>query len=104
MYSCCSENFSRTLPELITEEISVTRPAELQGRLRRIESELRMILCFLAQIETRYDNKQVLQTWIGEARKLGCLVEQIMDEYIVRIIQRKERDLGRDYLVYRLLL
>ncbi|GJN04998.1 hypothetical protein PR202_ga22590 [Eleusine coracana subsp. coracana] len=57
--------------------------------MRRIESELRMIHCFLAQMETRYDNKQVLQSWIGEARKLGCLVEQTMDEYVVRILHKK---------------
>lgn len=83
--------FITVISEIInSDDILVLRQAELQGRLRRIESELRMILCFLAQIETRYDNKQVLQTWIGEARKLGCLVEQIMDEYIVYIVQSKQ--------------
>jgi hypothetical protein len=58
-----------------------------QSRLRRIESELRMILCFLDQLETRYNSNQVLVSWIAESQRLGYLVEETVDVYIHRLFR-----------------
>lgn len=57
------------------------------SRLRRIEGELRMILCFLDQLETRYNSNQVLVSWIAESRRLGYLVEETVDVYIHRLFR-----------------
>lgn len=56
-----------------------------RSRLRRIESEVRMIYCFLDQRETRYSNNQMLLSWIAEARRLGHLVEETVDVHIYSI-------------------
>lgn len=54
--------------------------------MRRIESEVRMICCFLDQRETRYINNQVMMvSWIAEARNLGRLVEETVDVHIYRL-------------------
>ncbi|KAL6653586.1 hypothetical protein ACP70R_008510 [Stipagrostis hirtigluma subsp. patula] len=68
-----------------------------QSKLRRIESELRMIHCFLDQLETRYNNNQAHASWINEAQKLGCLVEETVDVHIHRLFQPFQKS-GRQRL------
>lgn len=69
------------------DDDSVILIESFRSRLRRIESEVRMICCFLDQHETRYSNNQVLVSWIAEARKLGHRVEETVDVHIYRLFR-----------------
>ncbi|KAF0896905.1 hypothetical protein E2562_030756 [Oryza meyeriana var. granulata] len=65
---------------------------ELQGSMRRIMRELRVMHDFLCQMDTRSRGNQVYQGWLEEVRKVVYVMEDMVDEYMHLV--GRQRDLG----------
>ncbi|XP_020162628.1 disease resistance protein RPM1 [Aegilops tauschii subsp. strangulata] len=61
---------------------SIAQLTELQGRMGRIRSELRLMHGFLCRVDVRNLKNQNYGIWVQELRRLGHGIEDIVDEYL----------------------
>ncbi|KAJ3677553.1 hypothetical protein LUZ60_003277 [Juncus effusus] len=57
----------------------------LPNCMQSIENELLVMKGFLSQIDSRQFNDEAFNAWLGQVRKLACMIEDTMDEYIFLI-------------------
>uniref|UniRef100_J3NAG7 NB-ARC domain-containing protein n=1 Tax=Oryza brachyantha TaxID=4533 RepID=J3NAG7_ORYBR len=63
-------------------ETYVTQLTDLQGRMARIRTELRVMHEYLSGIDVRSHNKKTYEVWVEEVRMQVHRIEDIVDDYL----------------------
>ena len=75
---------------------SIAQLTELQGRMGRIRSELRLMHGFLCRVDVRNMKNQNYGIWVQELRRLGHGIEDIVDEYLHLVGHKHDTGWGAD--------
>ncbi|KAM0891210.1 hypothetical protein ACQ4PT_026530 [Festuca glaucescens] len=72
----------------------ITQLTELQGRMGRIRSELRLMHGFLCRVDIRNLKNQNYGIWVQELRMLAHKIEDIVDEYLYLVGHKHDTGWG----------
>jgi disease resistance protein RPM1 len=74
------------LVQLIVHESKLLRGVHQQ--VVDIRDELESIQCFLKDIDKRRDLQDGVKTWVKQVREVAYHIEDVIDEYVLRVAQR----------------
>lgn len=85
-------NFARTLLAKKSDLI-----AEIPNDMKLIRNELELIHAFLSGVD-RKGWKEVVETWIGQVRRLAYDMEDIVDQFVYIVGRHNQKGSWRNYL------
>ncbi|XVF11685.1 hypothetical protein REPUB_Repub08aG0048900 [Reevesia pubescens] len=76
--------------QMVGEAVSLARVGE---QVEWIQGELRRMLCFLKDADSKQDGDARVRNWVADIREVAYDTEDAIDSYILKMMQRKEKHL-----------
>ncbi|XVE54607.1 hypothetical protein DITRI_Ditri03aG0095400 [Diplodiscus trichospermus] len=73
---------------MVDEAVSLAR---VRDRVEWIRGELRRMLCFLQDADTKQDGDERVRNWVADIREVAYDTEDAIDSYILKMMRRKEK-------------
>ncbi|XP_021287192.1 putative disease resistance protein At1g50180 [Herrania umbratica] len=78
--------------QMVDEAVSLAR---VRDQVEWIQGELRRMLCFLKDADAKQDGDERVRNWVADIREVAYDAEDVIDGYILKMMQQKEKALIR---------